>query len=95
MREQSREIVMIGHRGHPEVEGTMGQVEGGMYLVETPEEVATLRVKDEQRLAFVTQTTLSMDDAAAVIRALRARFPTSSGPRKTTSAMPRRIDRTR
>ncbi len=82
MREQSREIVMIGHRGHPEVEGTMGQVEGGMYLVETPEEVATLRVKDEQRLAFVTQTTLSMDDAAAVIRALRARFPTIVGPKK-------------
>jgi 4-hydroxy-3-methylbut-2-enyl diphosphate reductase len=82
MREQSREIVMIGHRGHPEVEGTMGQAEGGMYLVETPEEVAALRVKDEQRLAFVTQTTLSMDDAAAVIRALRARFPTIVGPKK-------------
>jgi 4-hydroxy-3-methylbut-2-en-1-yl diphosphate reductase len=82
MREQSREIVMIGHRGHPEVEGTMGQAEGGMYLVETPEEVATLRVKDEQRLAFVTQTTLSMDDAAAVIRALRARFPAIVGPKK-------------
>jgi 4-hydroxy-3-methylbut-2-enyl diphosphate reductase len=82
MREQSREIVMIGHRGHPEVEGTMGQAEGGMYLVETPEEVSTLRVKDEQRLAFVTQTTLSMDDAAAVIRALRVRFPTIVGPKK-------------
>src|SRR5689334_6252110 len=82
MREQSREIVMIGHRGHPEVEGTMGQAEGGMYLVETPEEVADLRVNDEQRLAFVTQTTLSMDDAAAVIRALRARFPTIVGPKK-------------
>jgi hypothetical protein len=60
----------------------MGQVESGMYLVETPAEVAALRVKDEQRLAFVTQTTLSMDDAAAVIRALRARFPTIVGPKK-------------
>src|SRR5262245_49898770 len=82
MREQGREIIMIGHRGHPEVEGTMGQAEGGMHLVETPEDVAALRVQDEQRLAFVTQTTLSMDDAAAVIRALRTRFPAIVGPKK-------------
>jgi 4-hydroxy-3-methylbut-2-en-1-yl diphosphate reductase len=82
MREQDREIIMIGHRGHPEVEGTMGQAQGGMHLVETPEDVGRLQVNDEQRLAFVTQTTLSMDDAAAVIRALRARFPAIVGPKK-------------
>ena len=82
MREQGREIVMIGHRGHPEVEGTMGQSAGGMYLVETPQEVAHLRVANEGNLAFVTQTTLSVDDAAAVIKALRARFPGIVGPKK-------------
>jgi len=82
MREQGREIIMIGHRGHPEVEGTMGQTQGGMHLVETPADVAQLRVNDEQRLAFVTQTTLSVDDAASVIRALRARFPDIVGPKK-------------
>jgi 4-hydroxy-3-methylbut-2-enyl diphosphate reductase len=82
MREQGREIIMIGHRGHPEVEGTMGQSEGGMYLVETPQEVARLRVEDEQNLAFVTQTTLSVDDAAAVIKALHTRFPGIVGPKK-------------
>ena len=82
MREQGREIIMIGHRGHPEVEGTMGQSRGGMYLVETPEDVACLQVNDEQRLAFVTQTTLSVDDAAHVIRALRTRFPGIVGPKK-------------
>ena len=82
MREQGREIIMIGHRGHPEVEGTMGQTQGGMHLVETPADVAQLQVNDEQRLAFVTQTTLSVDDAASVIRALRARFPDIVGPKK-------------
>jgi 4-hydroxy-3-methylbut-2-en-1-yl diphosphate reductase len=82
MREQAREIIMIGHRGHPEVEGTMGQSRGGMYLVENVEDVARLQVADEQRLAFVTQTTLSVDDAANVISALRARFPTIVGPKK-------------
>jgi len=82
MREQGREIIMIGHRGHPEVEGTMGQSRGGMYLVETPEDVACLQVNDEQRLAFVTQTTLSVDDAAHVIHALRTRFPGIVGPKK-------------
>jgi 4-hydroxy-3-methylbut-2-enyl diphosphate reductase len=82
MREQAREIVMIGHRGHPEVEGTMGQSEGGIYLVERPEDVATLAVKDERNLAYVTQTTLSVDDAANIIAALKARFPRIVGPKK-------------
>ncbi len=82
MRDQGREIVMIGHRGHPEVEGTMGQVNGGMYLVEGPEDVASLPVKDPERLAFVTQTTLSVDDAGAVVASLKARFPEIVGPRK-------------
>lgn len=77
---------MIGHKGHPEVEGTMGQVEGnpheqGMYLVETPQDVATLTVKNTEKLAFVTQTTLSMDDAAQVINALKSRFPNIRSPK--------------
>ncbi|MFW5425668.1 MAG: 4-hydroxy-3-methylbut-2-enyl diphosphate reductase [Methylophagaceae bacterium] len=82
---QGRECVLIGHAGHPEVEGTMGQYtseEGGMYLVETPEDVAHLKVKNPDDLAFVTQTTLSMDDASIVIDALRKYFPLISGPRK-------------
>jgi 4-hydroxy-3-methylbut-2-enyl diphosphate reductase len=82
MREQGREIVMIGHRGHPEVEGTMGQAGDGMYLVETTEDVARLKVKDPDRLAFVTQTTLSVDDAGAVVAALKGRFPAIVGPKK-------------
>ncbi|OGS80854.1 MAG: 4-hydroxy-3-methylbut-2-enyl diphosphate reductase [Gallionellales bacterium GWA2_59_43] len=82
LREQGREIIMIGHAGHPEVEGTMGQSEGGMYLVETPEQVADLKVNDEGSLAFVTQTTLSMDDASNIIAALKARFPSIIGPKK-------------
>jgi 4-hydroxy-3-methylbut-2-enyl diphosphate reductase len=82
MREQAREIVMIGHRGHPEVEGTMGQSQGGMYLVETPEDVDRLEVRDPDRLAFVTQTTLSVDDARAVMDALVRRFPAIVGPKK-------------
>lgn len=82
LREQGKEIIMIGHAGHPEVEGTMGQSEGGMYLVETPEQVADLRVNDEGNLAFVTQTTLSMDDASNIIAALKARFPNIIGPKK-------------
>ena len=86
MRQAGMEIVMIGHKGHPEVEGTMGQVEGepseqGMYLVETPADVAKLRVKDAEKLAFVTQTTLSMDDAALVINALHERFPNIHAPK--------------
>lgn len=82
MREQGREIVMIGHAGHPEVEGTMGQSDGGMYLVESPEQVANLRVKDENNLSYVTQTTLSVDDASNIIAALKTRFPFVSGPKK-------------
>ena len=81
MRKAGREIVMIGHKGHPEVEGTMGQAEGGMYLVETPEDVAGLQVRDAQKLAYVTQTTLSIDDAARVVEALKARFPAIVPPR--------------
>jgi 4-hydroxy-3-methylbut-2-en-1-yl diphosphate reductase len=82
MREQGREVVMIGHEGHPEAEGTMGQSETGMYLVETEEEVARLQVTDPERLAYVTQTTLSMDDAARIVAALKARFPAIVGPKK-------------
>jgi 4-hydroxy-3-methylbut-2-enyl diphosphate reductase len=82
MREAGREIIMIGHRGHPEVQGTMGQSPDGMYLVETVQDVAHLEVRDPGRLAYVTQTTLSVDDAATVVDALRARFPGIAGPKK-------------
>jgi len=82
MREHGREIVMIGHRGHPEVEGTMGQCDGGVHLVESVADVDRLAVKDPQNLAYVTQTTLSVDDAAAVVAALRRRFPAIVGPKK-------------
>jgi 4-hydroxy-3-methylbut-2-enyl diphosphate reductase len=76
------EIVMIGHRGHPEAEGTMGQAERGMHLVETLEDVAALQVGDPDKLAYVTQTTLSVDDAAAIVEALRKRFPSIRGPKR-------------
>ncbi len=82
MRERGKEVIMIGHAGHPEVEGTMGQSRGGMYLVESPEDVQKLQVTDENNLAFVTQTTLSVDDASSVIAALKARFPAITGPKK-------------
>jgi len=82
MRQQGKEIVMIGHKGHPEVEGTMGQSNGGMYLVETPRDVAQLQVRDARNLAYVTQTTLSVDDASAIIAALKTRFPFITGPKK-------------
>src|SRR4030095_14807240 len=82
MREHGREIVMIGHRGHPEVEGTMGQCSGGIHLVESVADVATLIVVDAANLAYVTQTTLSVDDAAQVIAALKQRFPGIVGPKK-------------
>ncbi|GAB1392448.1 4-hydroxy-3-methylbut-2-enyl diphosphate reductase [Rhodocyclaceae bacterium] len=82
-RKAGREVVMIGHKGHPEVEGTMGQSASGMYLVENAEDVAELKVgAGGTALAYVTQTTLSVDDAAAVIAALRARFPAIVGPKK-------------
>lgn len=83
MRAAGREVIMIGHRGHPEVEGTLGQAEGGMYLVESIEDVATLVVRDPANLAFVTQTTLSIDDAAQVAAALRSRFPGIMEPKKS------------
>lgn len=83
---QGRECVLIGHRGHPEVEGTMGQYDssagGEIYLVENEEQAAALKVKDPENLSYVTQTTLSMDDTARVIDTLRARFPNIQGPRK-------------
>jgi 4-hydroxy-3-methylbut-2-enyl diphosphate reductase len=82
MCEQGREVIMIGHKGHPEVEGTMGQATCGMHLVESAADVAALQVKDPSKLAFVTQTTLSMDDAARVVAELQARFPMIVGPRK-------------
>ncbi len=86
MRKAGMEIIMIGHKGHPEVEGTMGQIEEGqsetgMYLVEMPEDVAKLKVKNPEMLAYVTQTTLSMDDAALVIDALKAHFPHIHAPK--------------
>ena len=89
MRKAGLEIIMIGHKGHPEVEGTMGQVEAdeagetfdGMYLVETPADVINLQVNTPENLAYVTQTTLSMDDAATVIAALKAKFPSINGPK--------------
>jgi 4-hydroxy-3-methylbut-2-enyl diphosphate reductase len=81
-----REVILIGHAGHPEVEGTMGQYHRdagkGMYLVESVEDVTALKVSDPEHIAFVTQTTLSMDDTAAIIDALRAAFPAILGPRK-------------
>lgn len=79
------EAILIGHAGHPEVEGTMGQYSnpvGGMYLVESPEDVWQLQVKNENNLCFMTQTTLSVDDTSEVIDALRQRFPKIIGPRK-------------
>jgi 4-hydroxy-3-methylbut-2-enyl diphosphate reductase len=82
MREHGREIVMIGHAGHPEVEGTMGQLDGGVHLVESVADVARLAVADPARLAYVTQTTLSVDDAAAIVDALKRRFPEIVGPKK-------------
>jgi len=82
MRDEGREIIMIGHQGHPEVEGTMGQSEGGMYLVETVTDVKTLQVGHPDRLAYVTQTTLSIDDTEEIIAALKARFPAIAEPKK-------------
>ncbi len=82
MREQGRDIVMIGHAGHPEVEGTMGQCDGGIHLVESATDVDRLTVADPANLAYVTQTTLSVDDAAGIVEALRRRFPAIVGPKK-------------
>ena len=82
MRAEDREIIMIGHKGHPEVEGTMGQSTSGMYLVESVDDVAKLDVRNPAALAYVTQTTLSVDDAATTVNALRAKFPQIVGPKK-------------
>lgn len=82
MRREGREIIMIGHDGHPEVEGTMGQAEQGMYLVETVEDVKNLTVKNPDMLAYVTQTTLSVDDTADVIAAIKSRFSNVAEPKK-------------
>jgi 4-hydroxy-3-methylbut-2-enyl diphosphate reductase len=82
MHEAGREIVMIGHAGHPEVEGTMGQLDGGVHLVESVDDVERLVVRDPGMLAYVTQTTLSVDDAADIVAALRRRFPQIVGPKK-------------
>ncbi len=82
MREHGRELVMIGHAGHPEVEGTMGQSAGGIHLVESAVDVDRLVVRDPANLAYVTQTTLSVDDAATVVDALKRRFPKIIGPKK-------------
>jgi len=82
MRTQGREIVMIGHRGHPEVEGTMGQAPGGIHLVEGVEDVESLVVADAGKLSYVTQTTLSVDDARQTIAALKVRFPQIVGSKR-------------
>ncbi len=82
MRREGREIVMIGHAGHPEVEGTMGQTEHGIYLVESVADVSALQVSDPDRLAYVSQTTLSVDDCLEIIAALKVRFPEIAEPKK-------------
>ena len=82
MRDEGREIIMIGHQGHPEVEGTMGQTDGGMYLVETVADVEKLQVNAPDNLAFVSQTTLSVDDTIEIIAALKRRFPGIAEPKK-------------
>ncbi len=81
-RDKGIEVVLIGHQGHPEVEGTMGQADSGMHLIEEPSDVAGLEVQNEDNLAYVTQTTLSVDDTKIVIDALKQRFPSIKGPRK-------------
>jgi 4-hydroxy-3-methylbut-2-en-1-yl diphosphate reductase len=82
MRNLGQEVVMIGHRGHPEVEGTMGQVNAGVYLVESTQDVASLEVDDPGNLGYVTQTTLSVDDAKGIVAALKSRFPHIVGPKR-------------
>ncbi len=82
MRKEGREVVMIGHAGHPEVEGTMGQADEGIFLVEKPADVALIEVRDPEQLAFVSQTTLSVDDCQEIIAALKRRFPSIAEPKK-------------
>ncbi len=81
-RNNGTECILIGHAGHPEVEGTMGQADSGMHLIELVEDVSRLKIRDESNLAYVTQTTLSMDDTTRIVAALRARFPDIKGPKK-------------
>ena len=81
-RKLGLEIILIGHHGHPEVEGTMGQTDGGIYLVENTDDVSNLSVKNPEQLGYVSQTTLSMDDTAVIIAALKTRFPNIIGPKK-------------
>jgi len=81
-RDKGVEVILIGHQGHPEVEGTMGQADSGMHLIEQPSDVEKLQVATEDNLAYVTQTTLSVDDTKIVIDALKSRFPNIKGPRK-------------
>ena len=81
-REEELEILLIGHAGHPEVEGTMGQADGGIHLIESLQDVDTLQVSDPSKLAYVSQTTLSMDDTAKIVDSLRNRFPEIRGPKK-------------
>ncbi|MDO8651784.1 MAG: 4-hydroxy-3-methylbut-2-enyl diphosphate reductase [Undibacterium sp.] len=82
MRREKREIIMIGHQGHPEVEGTMGQSDGGIYLVETVNDVANLKISNPDMLAYVSQTTLSVDDTKEIVAALKSKFPNISEPKK-------------
>ena len=82
MLREGYDIVMIGHRGHPEAEGTMGQSARGMHLVEALEDVARLQVREDAKLAYVTQTTLSVDDAQDIVAALKARYPQIRGPKR-------------
>ncbi|POZ61752.1 4-hydroxy-3-methylbut-2-enyl diphosphate reductase [Chromobacterium alticapitis] len=82
MRQADMEIIMIGHAGHPEVEGTMGQADAGMYLVENEADVARLQVRNPEQLSYVSQTTLSVDETRDIIAALKARFPHIHSPKK-------------
>lgn len=82
MRREGREVIMVGHAGHPEVEGTMGQADDGIHLVESVDDVARVPIVDPERVGFVTQTTLSVDDARAIVDALKRRFPSIAEPRK-------------
>ena len=81
-RAEGREVIMIGHRGHPESDGTMGQADSGMHLIQSVADIASLTVSDPARLAYVMQTTLSVDDAESIVAALKVRFPEIAGPKK-------------
>lgn len=88
-------IVVIGHKGHPEVEGTLGQADSGMYLINDLNDIATLQVENPEKLAYVSQTTLSVDDTAEIIHSLKTRFPFIVEPKKRTSVMPQPTGRKR